>query len=97
VLAVLVLSGLVVWAGISAGDVLLIVGFSGAALLSVAAFVVAVRAGAVRLTALDEVLDTQRAEVVALLERARIPQRGSVPGLRDRVTRALNILREQQK
>jgi hypothetical protein len=97
VLAVVVLSGLVVWAGISAGDTLLIVGFSAAALLSVAAFVVAVRAGAVRLTALDEVLDTQRAEVVALLERARIPQRGNVPGLRDRVARALNILREQQK
>ncbi len=67
------------------------------ALLSIAAFVVTVRAGAVRLTALDAVLDVQRAEVVALLERARIPQRGSVPGLRDRVTRALKILREQQK
>jgi hypothetical protein len=51
----------------------------------------------VRITALDEVLDVQRAEVVALLERARIPQRGSVPGLRDRVSRALKILREQQK
>lgn len=97
VLVVIVLSGLVVWAGISAGDTQLIVGFGGAALLSIVAFVVTVRAGAVRLTALDAVLDAQRAEVVALLERARIPQRGSVPGLRDRVTRALNILREQQK
>jgi len=38
----------------------------------------------------------QRAEVVALLERARIPQRKNVPGLRDRVSRALAILREQQ-
>jgi len=97
VLVVVVLSGLVVWAGITVGDPLLIAGFGGAALLSIAAFVVTVRAGAVRLTALDAVLDAQRAEVVALLERARIPQRGSVPGLRDRVAKALNILREQQK
>jgi len=97
VLTVLILSGLVIWAGIQVGDPLLIVGFGGAALLSIAAFVVTVRAGAIRLTALDAVLDQQRAEVVALLERARIPQRGSVPGLRDRVARALNILREQQK
>jgi hypothetical protein len=97
VLVVVVLSGLVVWAGISSGDTLLIAGFGGAAVLSIAAFVVTVRAGAVRLTALDAVLDAQRAEVVALLERARIPQRASVPGLRDRVTRALKILREQQK
>jgi hypothetical protein len=97
VLTVVILSGLVVWNGVTVGDPLLIAGFSAAALLSVTAFVVTVRAGAVRLTALDEVLDQQRAEVVALLERARIPQRGSVPGLRDRVTRALSILREQQK
>jgi hypothetical protein len=97
VLVVVILSGLVVWAGIAVGDPLLIAGFGAAALLSIAAFVVTVRAGAVRLTALDAVLDAQRAEVVALLERARIPQRGSVPGLRDRVAKALNILREQQK
>jgi hypothetical protein len=97
VLVVVILSGLVVWNGITVGDPLLVVGFSVAALLSITAFVITVRAGAVRLTALDEVLDQQRAEVVALLERARIPQRGSVPGLRDRVARALNILREQQK
>ncbi len=97
VLVVVVLSGLVVWAGISSGDAQLIVVFGSAALLSIAAFIVTVRAGAVRLTALDAVLDTQRAEVVALLERARIPARRSVPGLRDRVARALNILREQQK
>jgi hypothetical protein len=43
------------------------------------------------------VLEAQRVEVVAMLERARIPQRGSVPGLRDRVTRALAILREKQR
>lgn len=97
VLVVVILSGLVVWAGITVGDTLLIVGFGIAALVSIAAFVVTVRAGAVRLTALDAVLDTQRAEVVALLERARIPQRGRVPGLRERVTKALKILREQQK
>ncbi|PZQ88326.1 MAG: hypothetical protein DI534_12800 [Leifsonia xyli] len=65
--------------------------------LSVAAFVVAVRAHVVRQEAIDTVRAGQRAEVVALLERARIPQRKNVPGLRDRVSRALAILREQQK
>ncbi|MBN9140151.1 MAG: hypothetical protein J0H23_04925 [Micrococcales bacterium] len=67
-----------------------------AAALSVAAFVVAVRASVVRQEAIDAVRAAQRAEVVALLERARIPQRKNVPGLRDRVSRALAILREQQ-
>ncbi|TPW98308.1 hypothetical protein FJ656_33740 [Schumannella luteola] len=68
-----------------------------AAALSIAAFVVAVRAAVVRAAAFEAVRQAQRAEVVALLERARIPQRTSVPGLRDRVSRALAILREQQK
>ncbi|MEO8262533.1 MAG: hypothetical protein ABI566_08170 [Pseudolysinimonas sp.] len=97
VLAVLALSALVIIAAAAAGDARVIVGFSAGALVSVIAFVVAVRAGSVRLTALDAVLDQQRAEVDALLERARIPQRGQVPGLRDRVAKALTILREQQK
>jgi hypothetical protein len=96
VLAVVVLSALVIVAAAGSGDVRLIVGFAAAALLSIVAFVVAVRAGSMRLTALDAVLDQQRAEVDTLLERARIPQRGQVPGLRDRVARALSILREQQ-
>ena len=96
VLFVLVTSAIVVVVGVSGGDARLIVGGSLAALVGVAAFVVAIRAGSVRLTALDAVLDQQRAEVVALLERARIPQRGKVPGLRDRVAKALSILREQQ-
>lgn len=65
--------------------------------LAIAAFIVAVRASVVRQEAIDAVRAAQRAEVVALLERARIPQRKNVPGLRDRVTRALAILREQQK
>jgi hypothetical protein len=65
--------------------------------LAIAAFIVAVRASVVRQEAIDAVSAAQRAEVVALLERARIPQRKNVPGLRDRVTRALAILREQQK
>jgi hypothetical protein len=65
--------------------------------LHVAALVVALRAGAVHRVRLEAVLDEQRDEVVAMLERARIPQRGSVPGLRDRVSRALAILREQQR
>lgn len=68
-----------------------------AAAVHLVAFVVALRAAAVRQERLAEVLDAQREEVVALLERARIPQRASVPGLRDRVTRALAILREQQR
>lgn len=68
-----------------------------AAALSVAAFIVAVRASVVRDEAFEAVRGAQRAEVVALLERARIPQRKNVPGLRDRVSRALAILREQQK
>lgn len=68
-----------------------------ASVLSVAAFIVAVRASVVRDAAFDAVRQAQRAEVVALLERARIPQRKNVPGLRDRVSRALAILREQQK
>jgi membrane associated rhomboid family serine protease len=75
----------------------LLAGVIVAAAVHVAAFVVALRAAAVRRERVEGVLDTQRDEVVALLERARIPQRGSVPGLRDRVTRALAILREQQR
>jgi hypothetical protein len=95
-LFVLALSATLVWAGITTADARLIIGGILGALIGVAAFVVAARAGSVRLTAVDAVLDQQRAEVVALLERARIPQRGKVPGLRDRVAKALSILREQQ-
>lgn len=97
VIVVLVLSGLVIADAVPGGDLRLVLVFAAAALVSVAAFVVAVRAGSVRLTALESVLDAQRAEVDAMLERARIPQRGKVPGLRDRVARALSILREQQR
>lgn len=61
------------------------------------AFFVAIRAGAVYRRRLEAVLEFQRDEVVAMLERARIPQRGNVPGLRDRVSRALAILREKQR
>jgi hypothetical protein len=96
VLFVLTASAIVVAVGVLGADPRLVAGGIVGALLSIAAFVVAIRAGSVRLTALDAVLDQQRAEVVALLERARIPQRGKVPGLRDRVARALSILREQQ-
>jgi hypothetical protein len=63
----------------------------------VVAFVVSLRAGLVHRARREAVLEAQRDEVVALLERARIPQRGSVPGLRDRVARALAILREKQR
>lgn len=73
------------------------VGFGAAALTGVAAFIVTIRARAIAHAAYQAVLDTQRAEVVALLERARIPARGRVPGLGNRVARALAILREQQK
>ncbi|MGE3194505.1 MAG: hypothetical protein AB7K08_13685 [Microbacteriaceae bacterium] len=96
VLFVLVTSAIVVAVGVGGADLRLVIGGVLAGLLGTAAFVVAIRAGSVRLTALDSVLDQQRAEVVALLERARIPQRGKVPGLRDRVAKALSILREQQ-
>lgn len=65
--------------------------------VEIAAFVIAVRAGAVKRRRVETVLEGQRNEVVAMLERARIPQRGSVPGLRDRVARALAILREKQR
>lgn len=71
--------------------------FVGGAALEIVAFVVAARASAVKRVRVGDVLETQRDEVVAMLERARIPQRGSVPGLRDRVARALAILREKQR
>jgi hypothetical protein len=73
------------------------VGFGIAALLGAAAFVVTIRARAIAHAAYQSVLEAQRAEVSALLERARIPARGRVPGLGNRVARALAILREQQK
>ena len=72
-------------------------GFGAAAVIGAAAFVVTVRARAVAHAAYQAVLESQRAEVAALLERARIPARGRVPGLGNRVARALAILREQQK
>jgi len=87
---------LIVEAG-SAGEVWLGIAALLAAVVSIAAFIVAVRASVVRGAAVEAVLAGQRAEVIALLEYARIPQRKGVPGLRDRVTRALAILREQQK
>lgn len=68
-----------------------------AALLGLIAVVVGLRAERVRAAARTEANAAQRAEVVALLERARIPARQPVPGLRDRVSRALAILREQQR
>ncbi|CAN5441384.1 hypothetical protein BH10ACT6_BH10ACT6_10700 [soil metagenome] len=73
------------------------VGFGAAAVVGSAAFVVTIRAQAVAHAAYQAVLESQRAEVTALLERARIPARGRVPGLGNRVARALAILREQQK
>lgn len=98
---VLRLLGLVL---VAAAAVLLVVEAPGllvvailAGVVHLVAFVVAVRAAAVRRERLEAVLDAQRADVVALLERARIPQRAPVPGLRDRVARALAILREKQR
>jgi hypothetical protein len=80
----------------SAGEIWAAIAAFVAAAISIAAFVVAVRSSVVRDAAMEAVLAAQRAEVIALLERARIPHRKGVPGLRDRVTRALAILREQQ-
>jgi hypothetical protein len=94
---------LVVGVGGVAATALLVTGsldalfYLGGVVVHVVAFVVALRAGAVHRARLDAVLEAQRDEVVAMLERARIPQRGSVPGLRDRVARALAILREKQR
>ncbi|MDP9027289.1 MAG: hypothetical protein M3N46_06995 [Actinomycetota bacterium] len=72
-------------------------GFGAAALVGAAAFVVTIRERAIARAAYQAVLDSQRSEVAVLLERARIPARGRVPGLGNRVARALAILREQQK
>lgn len=71
--------------------------FAAGAALEIVAFVIALRANAIKRVRVEAVLETQRDEVTAMLERARIPQRGSVPGLRDRVSRALAILREKQR
>jgi hypothetical protein len=68
-----------------------------AGLLGLVAFCLALRARTLRRSAVEGVFDAQRAEVEALLERARIPRPGRVPGLRDRVSRALAILREKQR
>ncbi|MBI5161080.1 MAG: hypothetical protein HY996_06670 [Micrococcales bacterium] len=64
--------------------------------LGLVAFLVGVRAAEVRAAAIERVLEAQRAEVVVLLERARIPRSTSTPGLARRVSKALAILREQQ-
>lgn len=69
----------------------------GGVAVHLVAFVVALRASAIHRIRFEAVLDAQRDEVVAMLERARIPQRSYVPGWRDRVTRALAILREKQR
>lgn len=60
---------------------------------AIVAGVAAVRVGERRWA----VAAAQRSEVVRLLEDARLPQRQRVPGLGDRVTRALAILREKQR
>jgi hypothetical protein len=93
---VVVLVGLAVLAALGFSTVVA-VGFGAGALVGAAAFVVSLRSRVVANAALDAVLDSQRAEVAVLLERARIPARGRVPGLGNRVARALAILREQQK
>jgi len=93
---VLVLAGLTVLAALLF-SMPVALAFGAGAVVGAAAFVVSLRARVIANAALDAVLDTQRAEVAVLLERARIPARGRVPGLGNRVARALAILREQQK
>jgi hypothetical protein len=93
---VVVLAGLAVLAALLFPPAIAI-GFGVGAVLGAAAFVVSLRARVIANAALDAVLDSQRAEVAVLLERARIPARGRVPGLGNRVARALAILREQQR
>lgn len=96
-LLVLGIANTVLITAVTPGNAVAIVLSIAAIALSVAAFVVGWRAGEVRAAAQEAVLEAQREEVAALLERASIPQRGAVPGLRDRVSRALAILREQQR
>lgn len=93
---VVVVGGVLTVALALAGSALMWVFIAGVA-VEVGAFVVDLRAGVVLRARVEAVLEAQREEVVAMLERARIPQRGRVPGLRDRVTRALAILREKQR
>jgi hypothetical protein len=93
---VLMLAGLSVLAAFQFSSPVAIA-FGAGAVLGIAAFVVSLRARVRANAALDAVLDAQRAEVAVLLERARIPARGRIPGLGNRVARALAILREQQK
>lgn len=93
---VLVLIGLTVLAAFQFTSAAAI-GFGVGAAVGAAAIVISLRARELANAALDKVLDTQRAEVAVLLERARIPARGRVPGLGNRVARALAILREQQR
>ncbi|WBU38393.1 hypothetical protein [Homoserinibacter sp. YIM 151385] len=98
------------WAGVAivlVSALVLATGLDGAAwavgigivvaLLALAAAIVGHRADLARAEARRTVHEQQRREVLALLERARIPARRAVPGLRDRVSRALAILREQQR
>jgi hypothetical protein len=93
---VLVLIGLTVLAAFQFTNPVAI-GFGVGAAVGMAAFVVSLRSRVLANAALDVVLDAQRAEVAALLERARIPARGRIPGLGNRVARALAILRDQQR
>ncbi|MEP6842373.1 MAG: hypothetical protein ABJA11_02555, partial [Pseudolysinimonas sp.] len=85
---VLVLAGLTVLAAFQFVPAVAL-GFGAGAVVGVVAFLLSLRSRVRANAALDAVLDAQRAEVVVLLERARIPARGRVPGLGGRVARAL--------
>ena len=65
--------------------------------VEIVAFVLSLAAAVVRGRRRTAVLTAQRIEVLDLLARARIPRAQHVPGLRDRVARALTILREKQR
>lgn len=74
-----------------------LVALVAAVLVAAASGVVGVVAAARVARRRREVAAAQRSEVVRLLEDARLPQRQRVPGLGDRVSRALAILREKQR
>lgn len=90
-------SAAAVVAATSGRDAWVLVSAIGGSAVGLGAFIVGLRAAEVRASAIEQVLEAQRAEVVVLLERARIPRATSTPGLARRVSKALAILREQQK
>lgn len=66
-------------------------------ILSVVLTIAAARASRTRFALREAQLESDRTQLLELLERAKIPRIAGTPGLRERVTTALAILREQQR